>query len=139
MSEQFNKAAIPQSQKEPEKKTYPTPITFRPRDEEERQKLLRMSEGMSLSAFIRERIFVDDGSRVRRSPVQDREALAQTLALLGKSRIANNLNQLAYEANTGSLLLDPETLAKIEESYQFVGEMRSALIKALGLLEQHQK
>ncbi len=37
--------------------------------------------------------------------------LAQLLAALGQPRVANNLNQLAYAANTGSLALTPDEAA----------------------------
>jgi hypothetical protein len=54
----------------------------------------------------------------------------------GASRIANNLNQLAHHANTGTLLLDETTLTKIEEPYAHVVAMRNALMRALGLMEE---
>ena len=57
------------------------------------------------------------------------------LGLLGQSRIANNLNQLAYAANSGSLLFDDETQAMIFEAYQNVCFMRSQLILALGIAD----
>ena len=65
--------------------------------------------------------------------VGDRQAIAQTLGLLGQSRIANNLNQLAYHANVGSLVMDDDTQAQIKETYDHVIYLRQTLIKALGL------
>ena len=53
------------------------------------------------------------------------------LALLGQSRIANNLNQLAYQANVGALVMDNEASAQIDETYRYIGELRSLMIKAL--------
>jgi hypothetical protein len=48
------------------------------------------------------------------------------LALLGRSRLANNLNQLAYAANIGSLPLTPET----EE------ELQAAIAKITSMTQQ---
>jgi hypothetical protein len=57
--------------------------------------------------------------------------MAEALALLGQSRIANNLNQLAYQANIGALAIDEDTRGQIDEAYLFVAEMRGLLVKAL--------
>jgi len=97
-----------------------------------------MSEGMAVSAYIRKCVFGDNVARRKRrshTPVKDQAAMAKVLGLLGKSRIANNLNQLAYHANPGSLLVDEKTLAQTIEAYAHVGFMRSALVQALGLID----
>ena len=54
-------------------------------------------------------------SRTRRSglPVADREAHAQAVALLGRSRLASNLNQLARAVHIGVLPTTPETEAEL--------------------------
>lgn len=59
--------------------------------------------------------------------------LAQILAKLGESRIPNNLNQIAYHANCGSLILDDVTIEEINEACFQVAWMRTQLIQALGL------
>ncbi|MGI9402808.1 MAG: hypothetical protein ACR2O0_16240 [Rhizobiaceae bacterium] len=46
--------------------------------------------------------------------------MAKTLGLLGQTCVAINLNQLAKEANSRSLLLDDETTDKINEAYEHV-------------------
>ena len=82
------------------------------------------------------RLFGDSAGRRRRRThalVQDQQALARLLGLLGETRIANNLNQLAYHANTGTLLIDEQTTDQINEAYGHVCFMRDALIEALGL------
>jgi len=61
--------------------------------------------------------------------------MARALALLGASRIANNLNQLAHQANIGSLIMDENTCAQIDETYAHVRLMRDELVSALGLIE----
>ncbi|MGI9505990.1 MAG: plasmid mobilization relaxosome protein MobC [Geminicoccaceae bacterium] len=135
----FRKAA---DQPGKRKKKNPAPLTYRPKDEEERQGVLAAAKGMSVSEYIRQCIHDADAKPKKlklKTPIRDEQSLARSLALLGQSRIANNLNQLAYHANTGSLLLDEETLGKIDEAYQHVCFMRKALIAALGLREAHDR
>ena len=57
--------------------------------------------------------------------------MVQALALLGQSRMANNLNQLAYQANIGALDMDDTSRTQIDEAYAYIGEMRALLVKAL--------
>ena len=106
-------------------------ITLRLSKEED-AKLRKLCEGTTVSAYVRERLFEPEKARRKRRshvPVRDQEVLAQILGLLGQSRIANNLNQLAYHANTGTLLLDEETIGQISEGYRHIVAMRAALIK----------
>ncbi len=117
----------------PEKKA--PRITLRLTDEE-LAKLKNLSSGLSLSAYIRKCLFgKDTAPRKLRSrvPVKDQEALAQVLGLLGKTRIANNLNQIAYEANCGSLLMDGETENEIKLACAHIAWIRVKLIEALGI------
>jgi hypothetical protein len=122
----------------PRWRKYLSPITLRLTNDE-RALLNDMSRGMPISAFIRKRLFGDDVVRRKReanTPIKGRDQIAKVLAMLGASRIANNLNQLAYHANTGSLLIDDQTLKQIEEAYAHVCSMRTALIGALGLIDK---
>ena len=103
---------------------------------EDHERLKALADGMALSTFIRAKALGD--TLPRRKPrstnsVADKAALAQLLGLLGQSRIANNLNQLAYHANIGALPIDDVTRDQISEAYDNVLEMRTALIAALGL------
>lgn len=68
---------------------------------EDPAKLIELADGMALSAYLRAKALSDDSPRRRRSgsPVKDRVTIACVLGMLGQSRIANNLNQLAYHAN----------------------------------------
>jgi len=120
-----------------QEKSSQSPITLRVTDEE-RERLKSMAAGMSVSAYIRKCIFAGDATRRKRRshmPVKDQEAMARALALLGASRIANNLNQLAHKANMGSLIMDDTSLAKLDETYAHVRLMRDELVSALGLIE----
>lgn len=102
---------------------------------EDHARLQKLADGMALSTYIRAKALGDAlPSKKRRSSasVADKQALAQVLGLLGQSRIANNLNQLAYHANIGSLAMEAQTADQITEAYDHVIMLRAALIKALG-------
>lgn len=104
--------------------------------EEELATLKHLSAGVSVSAYIRKCLFGKDAAprKIRlRAPVQDQEALGRVLGLLGRSRIANNLNQLAHNANRGTLLLDQQSEEQINEAYTHVLSMRADLTQALGI------
>lgn len=103
---------------------------------EDHARLQELADGMALSTYIRAKALGE--TLGRRKPhstasVADKQALAQLLGLLGQSRVANNLNQLAYQANTGSLPIDDAMRDQISEAYEHVVLMRAILIKALGL------
>ena len=53
--------------------------------------------------------------------------------MLGQTRIANNLNQIAKAVNTGTLIISPDIYAQIDETYQMIYQIRQLLIKAQGL------
>ena len=119
---------------EAKKKSSPR-ITLR-LTEEEHAKLIKAAEGVSVSSYIRKKLFGKDASLRKtrnRVPVRDQQALAQVLGKLGQTRIANNLNQIAYEANCGSLLMDDETEQEIKLACAQIAWMRVKLIKALGI------
>lgn len=104
--------------------------------EDEMERLKRAATSVSLSAYIRDKLFGKDASlrkKRNRFPMRDQEALAQVLGKLGQSRIANNLNQIAYEANCGSLLMDEETENEIKLACARIAWIRVKLIEALGL------
>ncbi len=104
---------------------------------EERARLERDAGDMPLGAYIRSRLFDqpvgDRRPRQAKRPVKDNQALASLLGELGKSRIANNLNQLAKAANSGSLPLTPETEKSLQEACAGVQWLRMTLMQALGL------
>ncbi|WP_445190644.1 plasmid mobilization relaxosome protein MobC [Sphingobium sp. HWE2-09] len=53
--------------------------------------------------------------------------------MLGQSRLANNVNQLARSANSGSLPFTPETEQALSSAADDIAAMRKMLIKALNL------
>jgi hypothetical protein len=102
---------------------------------EERAALERAAGDMPLGAYIRAELF--RGKKVQRRrrykrPVKDYQALGQLLGELGEARLANNLNQLARAANTGSLPVTPETEKALREACVEVQQMRTLLMNALG-------
>ena len=68
----------------------------------------------------------------RRVVIQDQQAFARLLGLLGASRMPSNLNQLAKAANSGSLPIDADTLSKLNQALDDISFMRGLLITALG-------
>ena len=113
----------------------PAPLSLR-LTPEERLRLERDAAGVSLSAYVKARLFGDSAAPVRtrgKFPVRDHQALSAVLAKLGQSRIANNLNQLARAANAGALDLTPEIEAELRKAAAEVAVIRQLLIEALGL------
>ena len=100
----------------------------------EHQKLKQAAGKRPVGVYIREKLF--DGEmvkrRVRRNVEPDSEAIARLAGLLGQSRIANNLNQLAKLAHVGNLPVDDAVKVDLVEACEYVAEIRSVLLKALG-------
>jgi hypothetical protein len=103
---------------------------------EERAKLERDAAGMALGAYIRSRLLDPETVAPRKRgkfPVKDHQALAQLLGLLGQSRLANNVNQLARAANSGSLAVTPDTEEALMSATADIKHMRQLLIQALDI------
>jgi hypothetical protein len=112
----------------------PSPVTLRVTPEE-RAKLEELANGMTLSAYIRACVFAEETKRRKKRPknvIEDKKATAEALALLGQSRIASNLNQLAHHANIGALIVGETEKAQIAEANAHLAEIRALLIQALG-------
>ena len=111
-----------------------SPLTLR-LTPDERQRLEDLADGMTLSAYVRACMFAKD-AKPRKAQGSDgsvdRKAIAEALALLGQSRIASNLNQLAYHANIGVLIEDEASKAQIAEANSHLLALRTALMQALG-------
>ncbi|MBL8547847.1 MAG: plasmid mobilization relaxosome protein MobC [Hyphomonadaceae bacterium] len=87
---------------------------------------------MPLGAYIKAKVL--EGPPLKRvAVVEDRQALAQALALLGKTHYANNLNQLAHLANMGALPLTPEVMEELASTLRLIGEVRALIVKAMGV------
>lgn len=105
---------------------------------EERKRLEHAAGDMPLGAYIKASVFKGNLTRVRRAyrTVEDTQAIAKALALLGQSRLSSNLNQIAHAANIGSLPLTPDVEQDLKEACETVLYIKSLLIDALGLVEE---
>jgi hypothetical protein len=122
-----------ESDRKPNKKRLP-PFSIR-LSEEERARLAMEAAGAPLGAYIKAKALGTPPLRVRRSGVvmEDRQSLAKGLALLGRSRLANNLNQIAYAVNIGSLPVTAETEEELFAALRDVRALRHLFLAALGL------
>ena len=132
----FNPSSSPpETRRKPPKAKRPAPFSLR-LTEAEKARLLDEAKGAPLGSYIKAKAL---GTalpvRMRRTglAVADREALAKMLALLGQSRLASNLNQLAHAANSGSLAMTPETEAELRSALDDIHALRRLLMTALGL------
>ena len=103
---------------------------------DERTRLRQAAGDLPIAAYIKSLLFADDAPVYRtrgKAPVKDQKALAELLACLGASRIANNLNQLARAANSGSFYFDRESKAQIAAACGDIQVMRQLLMSALGM------
>ena len=98
----------------------------------DRARLEAEARGMPLGAYIKAKALRDPPLK-RVAAIEDRQALAQALALLGKTHYANNLNQLAHLANMGALPLTPEVIEELESTLRLIGEVRALIVKAMGV------
>ena len=120
---------------------YPPPFSMR-FTKEERKSLELAAAGRPLAAYIRWLIFKEDMPEMPKKRTrgeaasQDHKQLAKLLGALGKSRIANNINQLAKAANSGSLPVSKEIINALNESVAAIRWMREALIKGMGIKPQ---
>jgi hypothetical protein len=95
---EFNAAVDAPAKSKRTKQSDVSPLVIRV-TAEEREWLRIFAVGMTLSAYVRACVFGHEAKQRKRrakKTVADKKAVAEALALLGQSRIANNLNQFAY-------------------------------------------
>lgn len=126
-----------QAKSEKKSKKRPAPFSLR-LSFDEKQKLIEDAGRQSISAYIKARLF-DPDTPVKQArglnPVKDQKSLAQLLGMLGSSRIAKNLNELAEAARVGALPLGDETDKALRRACDDVRIMRRFLLAALGIRE----
>ncbi|KAI93770.1 hypothetical protein T281_14650 [Rhodomicrobium udaipurense JA643] len=134
LSDTFNPPSTPLSNNPPSKAERLAPFSLR-LTAEERERLRREAKGLPLGAYIKAKALGTAHLSLRRAgiSIEDREALAQALALLGRSHIASNLNQLARAANIGTLPMTPETEEDLSETIRAVRSLHTLLLRALGM------
>ncbi|MDA5556025.1 plasmid mobilization protein [Shimia sp. MMG029] len=124
----FTKASLERT------RTTLSPLTLR-LTKDERARLEELATGMTLSAYVRACVFAEDAKLRKTRPadqVEEKKAAAEALALLGQSRIASNLNQLAYHANIGALIVGETEKDQIAEANEHLAAIRALLMQALG-------
>lgn len=133
LSDTFSHVAPDRAGASPTRGKRPAPFSLR-LSEAERARLIAEAGDTPLGAYIKAKVLGERPLHRRRAgaPVQDKKSLAQALALLGRARLANNLNQLAHAANIGVLPLDPETMADINAALSDLRDLRRLLLAALG-------
>jgi len=109
-------------------------------DQFERAHLEKLAGDETLSTYVRRKLLGDWASTKRERPAKRQRkpkgndtAIAQLLALLGQSRLASNLNQIAKAANMGALPVTPDLEAELKTACEDIGLMRRLLVKALGI------
>ncbi len=110
------------------------PLSIRFTDSE-KARLKDLAGGKPLGQYIRDRV-LDGASATRnrvQAPLKDAEPLGHLLGLLGQSRLASNLNQIAKAANQGSLPVTVELEADLKKACEDISEMRLLLLRALGI------
>ncbi|MEO1039527.1 MAG: hypothetical protein AAFX09_08270 [Pseudomonadota bacterium] len=117
-----------------QRKTTPPPFSMRFTDEE--RAILNVRTGNKpLAQYIREKLFGDAASPraiKRRKPGVDQALLSQALGLLGQSRLASNINQIAKAAHMGALPVTPDLAAELDRACADIRLMRQLLLRALG-------
>lgn len=103
---------------------------------EERAKLEREAAGLSLSAYLRDRLLngVATPRRTRgKFPVKDHEALARVLGRLGRSHLYTDLQRLLLAVEEGRVPLEKDMEAELRTACAEITAMRRDLVTALGL------
>lgn len=100
---------------------------------EEKAALYDAAGGVPLGAYIKAELFNGAPHNLKRKDprVSDDKALGRVLGALGKSRLSNNVNQLAKAVNIGTLPVTSETESQIKQACADVATMREELLRAL--------
>ena len=121
------------------KRKLPPPLSIR-LTTEERARLKRDAGRLSLSAYIRHKLFGDAITprkpryqRKQRRPVVDSQTVARLLGTLGQSELATSMIALALAAQSGALPVTPELSEKLDAACDDIRDMRTALVVALGV------
>ena len=130
----FNAVAAANPKKKPREAPFSLRLSF-----EEKALLRAAANGVPLGAYIKAKLFDEPLEKVRRrntNPVKDHEAPGRVLGALGKSRLSQNLNQIARAANMGSLPVSPELEDELRQACAEVEALRKELLRALGSLSE---
>lgn len=118
--------------KPPRKRDAPFAIRL---SKDERARLTAEAKGAPLGSYIKAKALGTPPLALRRSglAVEDRQALAKVLALLGASHLTANLSQLVDLAAMGALPVTVETEQELRVALRDVRAVRLLLLTALGM------
>lgn len=109
-------------------------------DDRERAYLERFAGELTLSAYARATLLgemttpkKERPKKRARKPKTEHAALARLMALLGQSRLASNLNQIAKAAHLGALPVTPDLEDELRAACKDISLMRQLLLKGLGM------
>ncbi|MEM6833831.1 MAG: hypothetical protein AAF562_09435 [Pseudomonadota bacterium] len=128
----------------PKRRKRPPPFSIRFSDEE-RAQLDRERGVLSLSAYIRLKLFTEPKNqpskrkalvRKHSAPSAELTVLSQMLGGLGQSRLASNINQIAKAANMGALPVNPGLEQELADACAAIQDMKSHLVTALGIKDK---
>lgn len=101
---------------------------------EEKARLKAAAGNMALGAYIKARLF--DGlpavPRQNAPSSYDKQIIGKVLAMLGRSRLSSNMNQIAHAANLGILPLEPELIKGLNAACADIRTMRTCLLRGMG-------
>ncbi len=112
----------------------PSTLTIRLKPDE-RLWLEQRAGKHSLSAYARRKLFGETERALGVQPKADHIALAQLLAKLGQSSLAQSMAVLALAARNGNLPILEETEEALQQSCDDIAEMKSLLMAGLGIEE----
>lgn len=106
---------------------------------QERELLEEKAGTKALSAYVREIVLeraTAQRSATVRVPPKNQSALAQILALLGRSGLHPSLHELARNARMGTVDLSDEALEQISKACTDIADIKALLMRALGTSER---
>jgi hypothetical protein len=115
------------------KKKRAAPLSVRLSDAE-LAALRKAAAGRSMNGFIRECLFGNaEGVSLSQPASEDHEALARVLGMLGKTDVFTNLAAISLAIEKQQLVADEDVATAIVDTRDAILEMRSELLRALGL------
>lgn len=101
----------------------------------EKTRLKEKAGRLPVSVYIRQCTLGEDAAPRRKlhHPSVNQKAIAQLLGVLGQSRLASNMNQIAKAANMGALPVTDDLMVELTQACADIAAMRQGLITALGI------
>lgn len=97
----------------------------------EKAALRDLAGDMPLGAYIKAVLNDAIANKKKIAPKTDPNALGRVLGQLGKSKLSQNVNQLAKAVNVGALPVTLETETELRQACADIAAMRAELMRAL--------